>query len=84
MRPSGASATCRLPRPIMDMTWPLPSSLRRCVEKLPPGLREVVGRLMNLESSEEVAAAMDHKVSRVYQLKHQAKALLTECMELAS
>jgi len=53
---------------------------RECVEKLPPRLREFTRRLVNLDDDDEIAADMEKKKSRIYQLKSEVKTLLLNCM----
>ena len=58
--------------------------LRRCVEKLPERLQELLRRLLNLETFDEIEAATGQKKSRIYQLKHEVGKLLLGCLEQAS
>jgi hypothetical protein len=47
---------------------------------LPPRLREFTRRLVNLDDDEEIAADMQKKIGRIYQLKSEVKKMLLECM----
>ena len=55
--------------------------LQKCVEKMPERLRDFVQRLLNLESDDDIADALDKKKARVYQIKNEVKQLLLKCME---
>jgi len=55
--------------------------LQRCVEKMPARLREFVHRLLNLEDDDQIAADMEKKKSRIYQIKSEVKEMLLNCME---
>jgi len=58
--------------------------LQKCVDKMPARLRDFVQRLLNLETFDEIAASLNQKKSRIYQLKHEVARLLLGCMEEAS
>ena len=58
--------------------------LQHCVDLLPPEDRAFLARLINLETPDEIAAALGRKKARVYQIKHEVGKQLMGCMGLAS
>ncbi len=70
-----------LPNHVHDLAFA--EQLGKCMAKLPERLQDVVRRLMNQESLDEIAAATGIKKERIYQLKHEARRLLLSCMEEA-
>lgn len=55
--------------------------LKRCADKLPERLRDFTRRLLNLETYDEIAAALKLPRTRIYQIKHEVGKLLADCME---
>jgi RNA polymerase sigma-70 factor (ECF subfamily) len=58
--------------------------MKRCVDRLPERLRDLMKRLLNLETFDEIAAATDLPKSRIYQIKHEIGSLVASCMEQGS
>jgi RNA polymerase sigma factor (sigma-70 family) len=54
--------------------------LRSCVEKLTPNHRAFLDRLFNLETFDEIAAALGRNKARVFQIKHEIRQQLLDCL----
>ena len=54
--------------------------LRRCVDRLKPDQQAFLDRLLSLESSDEIAAALGRTKARVFQIKHEIRTQLLDCL----
>jgi RNA polymerase sigma factor (sigma-70 family) len=54
--------------------------LRHCVEKLTPNQRAFLDRLFNLETFDEIAAALGRNKARIFQIKHEIRQQLLDCL----
>lgn len=55
-------------------------NLRHCVEKLSPNHRAFLDRLFNLETFDEIAAALGRDKARIFQIKHEIRQQLLDCL----
>ncbi len=54
--------------------------LQHCVQRLTPQDRDFLGRLFNLETFDEIAAALGRNKARIYQIKHEIGQQLLGCL----
>ena len=54
--------------------------LQHCVDRLTPDHRAFLDRLFNLESSDEIAAALGRTKARIFQIKHEIRRQLLDCL----